>query len=87
MKKQIDKCPLPLIDIQRVRDALKNKCCDNELKCISDVICQTLDYLEDNGCDVYKYLNNNNNATKTKRKETALDKEFCCKKAEFRRLD
>tara|TARA_R100000664_G_C2758478_1_gene147393 strand:+ start:5208 stop:5471 length:264 start_codon:yes stop_codon:yes gene_type:complete len=87
MKKQIEECPLPLIDIQAVRDAIKKECCDDELKCISNVICQTLDYLENNGCDVYKYLKNNNNATKAKIKETALDQEFCCKKAEFRSLD
>ena len=59
-------------DKQTLKKSDKNL--DKSIKDIQTIIHQTLDLLEENGCDVYKYIRPN--AYKTKSKETSLDQGF-----------
>jgi DNA-binding transcriptional regulator GbsR (MarR family) len=59
-------------DKERLKESYKNL--DNNIKDIQKIIHQTLDLLENNGCDVYKYIKPN--ALQNKSKEVALDKGF-----------
>jgi hypothetical protein len=57
---------------KKLKDA--NHTLQNQLHNIKIIINQTLDLLQENGCDVYKYIEPN--AIQAKRKKTALDKQF-----------
>ena len=59
-------------DKERLKESYKNL--DKNIKEIQTIIHQTLDLLENNGCDVYKYIKPN--AIQTKSKEITLDKGF-----------